>query len=1566
MVEDINNKNISKNMVKIISPKPKSNLFGYRYQNLIGVFRLIDLLNGKIEKVIFEKKEVIEDKFDDIKVFEKNKIHHYQIKASYVQNELQLKDFTTNKIGLSLIQIFSSWANLTKEFQKYENYFHIYTTKSISDLNPLLNFLEKIEDERTVACENKDKVYCFSNQILFDNEFKNMRENIEKLNLDLNLKDCLSHVIIETEQPENPPSSFQYNVFTGSVGEIIKSKIEALELHLPPQNMDIDSIFTSLFNIVNEESITAEEMTKSKLEGRLKIKQDFDSIKNIINFDESQYVITKQNLKLLDEKIEENSGNILIIYGKPGSGKTWLLTKWRKRFAEKFPDTPPIWHYASISVTEDQDMEIRITKQKLLNNFMKLISDGYKFNIKNEYSVTSEKLQNLFNKIGQIAESKNIIIPIIIDGLDHVDRIKKRAHSLSKDDETIFDFLKEVNIPKGICFIIGTQEGSHLDDLKIKYGNDVFFQISGFRKEEVKRYFDKSKISKEFCESEKLNKIMEITEGLPLLVNYFTQLLLKHADFEIVQKIPLTQGDVKKYYDYLWEEQSTVHDFSKILAKYLALLEFPASNAFLEILYPKEQRDYKPLYYSMKPLFSLLRTNEVDEVSIFHDSFREYLLQHVDFDEIAKIEYSEKIYNILLLNLFTNQKAYRHALKYGLKAKKRDEILKIVDVKFVDNSVIQICNRQDIQNNIDIAIRAAFEKLDPISIIEKALLKKYTIERFQNLDESKFEKWIFKLSPEKIAPLLSYEKKLNLSLSETVWYLANGLKNELELPYQEILEIWKKTYKSTPLEEQNRLPTGISLNDYAIILCYFENFQRVISFIDANNFKFDTIQSIIKNVLPFTTFDEITSSQIDGTKLEVFWNLLLFEILNYYDKLKEFKIHFKNQKNELLSSNIPEFRLFLKKSDIEKEEIQGYFKKVSIVDPQQKKINISDFLNLEKNISISTYIKNLENLKYYYKMINDKSDSFFKRALLTVYHNTVLSMKKNDEINQNEIDVLYNLLISMMNYDQQRIFDEPGYLDHAFQNYISKIIEESIQLIISKSTTAKQKQFLNNYDKFASKYVFTSISKYNFMELIAKYSNNKEIHNEIIRLGTTPIIFNDTSHMINDCLDVTSLFLSINNKENAQNYFDKSIILSHSYGWSKDVFLFEVLEIFDELGTYKQKFVLKNFGIILKYTEFLTNMSDNSGNELISTLTIKKMLKYNSKAGLKAIQEYGVDSYHFSSIVQEFCKTKVECNPVLRYYLLKTMIFESNNNTNNNLELFEIKYSIITSLLNPKPDLAKELIEDLRRELLQDFSETIKIMETKFNQLSSVLGLPALVLKNCKSNIESSKRKMVIEGKTPEELYTEFDEKEGWNSRIDYTQLLEKSHKIDSEKTQLLICGGLSEKCLTYHWSARGMAKSYGKFLSKTKQISSLQEFSDKIISFLDSLFRERIMDFKHDFSWLETFSEDDNPHQVGYLFLLEQLNCSDTEVSKKAYVALIQCIKLKIPNILENCIETLLSDSSQYIIKEKLSAIIDSYVTSTHDNSTLIKKSIKYLENSIYINFQLTAKHMKREIEYD
>ncbi len=1539
--------------------------FGNRYQALIGVSRLIDLLNGDIDSVTFEQKESDNDKFDDLKTFSKNEIHHYQVKGSYVDNELTISIFKNQRIHLSFPELILSWKELNEKFPKLRNFFHIYTTKTITPTDPLTKYVRKIDDGRIKFSENKDAVYCLNADILDEETLKDVVIEVRKNFNETQIKEFLNSLILETNQPPDPPTKFSPEIIVGPLAKNIESKIENLGLHKPPNNMQISSIYATLFHLVNRQSIPYDEITIEKLKSHLRIKQNFDSIDNSIEFDDSQYVETKNSLQILDSEVNNQTGSILAIYGKPGSGKTWLLTKWMKNFRNQHINTPPIWHYSFVSATEDKHLEIRITKQQLINNLVHLISENYNLEKqKNKFAATPETLQNYLNQIGEIAIANNIVIPVIVDGLDHILRVKERASSLSKEDETVLDFLKEVKIPKGICFVFGTQMGDHLDDLKSKYGDNAFFEITGFDEPETKEYLVKSKVPDELFTNDRLSTIYQITDGLPLLVNYLSNILLELQDFEKIKEIPLTQGNVAVYYQYLWNQIES-KPFTRILAKYLGLLEFPGNADFLESLYPKKERDYEELDACLKPLLPLLRFEE-DEISLFHNSFREFILENTDLTKTAKEEYSEKIYLALAkYGLIKNLRAFRYALKYAFNANKFDDIIDNVNLEFIDEAIKNINNRKDVFNNLQLAIRSANEKQDSIKILEKALLKKYTVERFDTLDLTNFDNMIFRLYPEKISSLLLYEKSLNLTLLETISTLADGLRHKLDLPYKKVVKIWNKTISKTDFGQKGLLPKDISIVDYAIILCYVDDFNHVVSWIDKNDFSFNQMYSIIKEVVSVCSFEDVINSEISGTKLEANWNVFLPYIFHYYEKFDEFKDHFKTYKVEICTKNLPEFRHFLKISEISPEEIESNFQKIDIEIPERGNINVNDLLNFEKQVSLAAYLDSADGLDYYKKLILEKRDCFFSRVLNLIFHTVLLSIKKLDNISNDDVDSLYDVLMNMMNYDQQRLFDEPGYNDHKFQKYISAIIEESIKIILLKSNISKHKELVENSRKFSMKYMFTSISRDNFLELIIKYSKEEEIRRKIIELAEAEIQTYETQDMIGSCLDTCSLFLKLEERVKAIEFFNKTIILSHSYGWRKDIFLFEILEMFDCLNEIKSDGQLSRYGFVLKYTEFLDVITDHSEVHGIPTRTIQKMLKYNSNAALKAILQYGVDSHRCPDIVSEFCRMRTDCNSILRYFLLKTIIHEADYSENNTEGLFDDKIKCISDTITSDREKAKKLLDDLRLELLRDYPETEKKFESKFNELAAELQIPQIVLKNAKETKEKADRDKPKFSDNPEELYNEYERLYGWSgwSNGRYTELLSKAFEIDSEKTNLLINAGITEKCLTHHWEVIGMIEEYSRFLKKTNQKEKLHDLTKKISLFFESLFRERSITPKHDFDWLEHFSEEDDPNNVGFTFLLEQLRSSDIEVQKRAFVSMIRCLEFKIPDILNLCVKKLIDEETDFSIKEKLAGVLDSYVTSSKDNSSLIQQSIDYLKNSKYRNLIMSGEHIESQI---
>ena len=158
--------------------------------------------------------------------------------------------------------------------------------------------------------------------------------------------------------------------------------------------------------------------------------------------------------------------------------------------------------------------------------------------------------------------------------MDHITRIQSRSSGSIQAENTLLEVLEKIQVPSGLCLIFGSQAGGHLDFIQEKFGNDAFFEINGFDKLETKEFLNKMEFSDEFL-NENLDRLYEITSGLPLLVNYLGKQIKQTGNFEGISDIPLTEGDVKIYYAYLWTRFSTPNQ-TRMFARFLSLLEFSA------------------------------------------------------------------------------------------------------------------------------------------------------------------------------------------------------------------------------------------------------------------------------------------------------------------------------------------------------------------------------------------------------------------------------------------------------------------------------------------------------------------------------------------------------------------------------------------------------------------------------------------------------------------------------------------------------------------------------------------------------------------------------------------------------------------------------------------------------------------------------------------------------------------------------------------------------------------------------------------------------------------------------
>lgn len=1514
----------------------RSTAFGYRYQNLIGVSRLIDLLNEKAEQVYFEQKETINDKFDDMKVFIKNDVHHYQIKASYSENELKLSDFYTDNLKIELTNLYESWESLTHQFQDKNNYFHIYTTKSIPEKNSLIKYLNKISDNRTIFSENPSTVYTLKSEILNEDKFQKIKEKLQNKGISgQRLNKFLNSLIIEVKQPENPPDIFRLNSEPSPLEKIILDKITNLGLHEPPNNIPQKITHDTLFNLVNKTSVKTTKIDKDTLEEFLDIKRNFDSIKNAIDFDENQYVLTLNEIAKLNEQLSKSSGDIMCIKGKPGCGKSWLLTKWCKEFEKNNSDSPPIWYYSSISVTDDDAFEKRITKQQIINNLRDEIRSSY--NIEEEsdkYAATIKKLQELINQLGIIGVTKSKVIPIIIDGLDHVTRIKQRSMNLSERDETVLDFINEIKIPKGVCFVFGTQEGAHLNNLKIKFGEEKFHEIFGFNESETKIYLEKLEVKPDLLQTENIKIIFEKTRGLPLLANYLGKILKGKEKFDDVKDIPITDGNVGVYYQYLFQGLNVASN-TRIFARYLSLLEFASGNVFLDMLRPSSTRDGEELNSCLNPLLPLLRENKREEISIFHDSFREFILTKTDFSQELQLSYTADIYNALKkASLVNNSISFRYAMKYALKAQKFDEIVKIVNLEYVDNAMNNLVNRNDLENNISYAIRASYEKNSFILILEKGLLRRYTIERYEYLNSYQFDELILRLYPDRIEKLLVTEDRLNFSLNETLWFLANSIKNQIDLPYEYIFEIWEKTLSKTKRGQIGYLPEDTTLSDFAIVVFVVKGSDAIVNWINKNDFSLMDTTSILIALFKFMNYDSFEELRSHITLSEEYNLAISLHAYAYYKRTKQFVDNLKlvTEKHTDLIFKIG-FKRILLTPHVTSEMITPLLRQITIEIPQHRDINVSNLKEFEMQVMLNSYCDNSAELQNYQNRISIMPNNLFKQTLNLIFQYGKLRGLKSKLSIQDAKEMLVSLQYFIDYYDD-RLFDEPGYWDKDFKSYMKNKMENVFKLIIENGSKEIKDELLELVLKMGNKYMFTSLSIDDALRILLKYSD-EDLSDKIKSKISYNISFYTTQEMVDSCLDKSLLCLQANKIEESKQFFEKAIEFTFSYGYHKDLHLYEIQEISHLIKDENYLVRTKN---IMNLTEYLDIITDGDETNQIPNEVIGDSMEHNSTASFDIALLYGIDSFVFEEALSQFAKKCKDCPTIIRYFLAKTRVIHGLSHRYTSREAFSIRIGVITEAIEKNDfKLARFLLEDLRIELERDFPERYKHFQDEFNKLANQSSVQLLKLENIhdiEESISHENSTLDYSDLKPEELIKEFEQNYGWSwGHSRHTDnLLITSYNKDKSKTEKLMITSLANRCLNYHYEPQGAISVFGRYLSSTNQQQILKNLYEKIIPLVNSLFRNRDLLKKHDFDFLDSFISDD-PITTGCKFLVSQLSSYDTQVQRLSFVSIISCLRNNAPGLLHYCI-SIIGTTDNHTLRAKLAFIIDSYVHYSKNDS--------------------------------
>ncbi len=679
---------------------------GYEYQDLLtSYFILNEILAETNADFFIDRKEFKQDKIDDLLIVTKNHRYKKQIKYSNDTNNHTLckSDFSTDSVyQLSIDTLYESWL---KNPEKTNAEFRICLSWQ-PPVDELLNVLEIVSGNNTfnkfptiVYKIDGEKLWPVNSFPLSSwRRFKSASKNIDRASF---LEFC-NHLIIEVKMPK---LSLNLNA-PGDLEILVLEQAKDLGIGIyPNEHWRRETFVLALLAIIKRSRSKGIKITTTLIFHELKIVTDYGSIEQQFPIVQEENINRKSAIEKFIADIELQDKTLLI--GEPGSGKSWFIENLTNYLKSKGINVIKHFCYTKLDDPFQRDrIKLNVFYGNLISDIIKAYPELKKFKTQ-KYASNLSELNNLLENINEPTY-------LIIDGLDHIERIASfRGFSdISKQDIAIIESLSAINVSPKVKVLVTSQSITKLS------------LINTFRKStlppwneaDVKNLLKKIRIkNKKIDKKNTISKfLLNKSSGNPLYIKYLIDEIdkLENVTNSHLQLLPNYTFNLSNYYDYLLSQLNTREDVPQILAG----VAFSLSRIELEEI--TGAGEY--VMESINILSPVLKLNVSQSgYSIYHESFRRYILSHL---ESKSVSIENKVFKPVKdwfdsKDFYAYRKAFRYKLQFLYEGGDYERLLRILNKDFVSDSVINGHSWDAIEKNYKYFVNAACNEKDFSNII---------------------------------------------------------------------------------------------------------------------------------------------------------------------------------------------------------------------------------------------------------------------------------------------------------------------------------------------------------------------------------------------------------------------------------------------------------------------------------------------------------------------------------------------------------------------------------------------------------------------------------------------------------------------------------------------------------------------------------------------------------------------------------------------------------------------------------------------------------------------------------
>ena len=672
---------------------------GYAYQDLITGIALVDLILGTAESITVDTKGFTGDRFDDLTIdYRAGRRVRIQIKHTSLDRKLSKDSFSGDGRSLRLDLLFGALLSDLDQHPGTTYRVVVRDGNPDDDLAAVLKPIDPADDTGDPLPGVATRRFKFDPEALQETEpWKTRLTGLTNVQVRM----ACEHLTIDTSAPA---STLDFSAPGPAERALLRRVIEELGAgRTPNTNIAPEYAALALAHAATGARALDGNVVKERVSPQVGLTTDFGAVAEGHLIEPAVAVPRAGAAAEVRKHVDAvaATGGRVVVTGEPGVGKSWMC----EQLADTYRDADWIVarHHCWLGATDINREERVLTDVvigSLLRQLEQLVPEATT-DLRPRFAATPEALGASVQACRDTQGQRKVLL--IVDGLDHVDRVLGRRTSQQMDPSRLLvDQLAAIELPPGVCMLIASQPGPHLANAAPATDDPV--QMPRMSWEEVRTLATKHGLLDGPNETQPLDEgderaivdlVHERSRGNALYATYLcrhaTRISPLDADDpapitvnELVRRlglVPDTATDVDAYYAHLLSGMTPDQEYA---IGTLALCDFALSADELGEVLPSVKPLLKAALATLAPV--LKSQPGLGGLRIHHESFSRYILRDRDDEWVASIRGSAATW-LAARGFFADARAFRHLPELLAHLDRYDELKELIQPGFVAEGI---------------------------------------------------------------------------------------------------------------------------------------------------------------------------------------------------------------------------------------------------------------------------------------------------------------------------------------------------------------------------------------------------------------------------------------------------------------------------------------------------------------------------------------------------------------------------------------------------------------------------------------------------------------------------------------------------------------------------------------------------------------------------------------------------------------------------------------------------------------------------------------------------------------